>query len=119
MRIVFLFLFTVFLLAGTSSAEAQMRGSCDSGTYWKTMKNRAKLEGEREMAMAATIILKADSVLEYSCFSGEVNREWAVGGPLFPSNTGAPIFMPPHFRAILEANPKTDGGWPMICFSRI
>lgn len=47
--------------------------TCD-GEFYKVMSNRAWMEGSRELEAAQTLILKADSVLEYSCFKQQLGN---------------------------------------------
>ena len=65
--VVFLCLF-VLHCTNPSYAETIEGTSCDVET-WEVLKNRAWMEGEREVEMAEVLILKPDSVLEYSCFN--------------------------------------------------
>lgn len=68
--------------------------SCDA-EYYQVLRNRAFLEGTREVEAAQRIILKADSVLEYSCFHIDLDfvGNW---GATFSENGLAPD-NPPEF----------------------
>lgn len=52
--------------AGTNAQE--IPETCDV-EYYEVLRNRSYLEGKREMEVAQRIIIKPDSVLEYSCFN--------------------------------------------------
>ncbi len=54
---------------------------CDPD-FMTVVEDRAWMEGQREVEMAERLILKPDSVLEYSCFNELVN-ELAVAGSVF------------------------------------
>lgn len=73
---------------------------CDPDFY-DVLEARSWLEGQREVEVASKLILKPDSVLEYSCFNNQVARlglaantmfsDFVTGAPLFPSRpTTAP-----------------------------
>lgn len=49
-------------------ASAQIPDTCDAD-YYDVLRARSYAEGKREMETAQRIILKPDSVLEYSCFN--------------------------------------------------
>lgn len=68
--------------------------SCDAD-YYQILRDRAFLEGTREMEAAQRIILKADSVLEYSCFHIDIDfvGNW---GATFSENGLVPD-NPPEF----------------------
>ncbi|MDB2683035.1 hypothetical protein N9Z27_02145 [Alphaproteobacteria bacterium] len=52
----------------------------------EVMNLRAKLEGEREMEVAQALILRPDSVLEYSCFAENVKLLGASAENMFSGN---------------------------------
>ncbi len=54
------------VIAGSFPAHAQP-ASCDPD-YWNSMKAKAWLEAQREIAQNQNLIYKPDSVLEYTCF---------------------------------------------------
>lgn len=51
---------------------AQIPDTCDAD-YYDVLRARSYVEGKREMEVAQRIILKPDSVLEYSCFNDALN----------------------------------------------
>ncbi|HRQ60324.1 MAG TPA: hypothetical protein PLO23_02230, partial [Alphaproteobacteria bacterium] len=58
----------VLLSLALGPAQAQeVSKTCDI-TVQNQMKQQGWLEGQRELEMAQRLILKPDSVLEYSCF---------------------------------------------------
>lgn len=59
---------------------------CDADML-NQMHARAFLEAEREMVAANAIILKPDSVLEYTCLDQEIARAAEKTGPLFSEST--------------------------------
>ncbi|MGH1399392.1 MAG: hypothetical protein ACRBCT_09280, partial [Alphaproteobacteria bacterium] len=67
------------LLAGAVSAQ-NLPESCDSDFY-DVMEARGTMEAVREMEIAQALILKPDSVMEYSCFSDTAGavQSWADG----------------------------------------
>lgn len=67
----FLLIFSV--LSTPLRAEVIPGSSCDVDVY-KVLSDRAWMEGQREMEIAQKLILKPDSVLEYSCFSQRRNE---------------------------------------------
>lgn len=68
------------LFAQTSDSEA-----CDSDVQ-SVMNARARLEAMRQMEMAQALILKPDSVLEYSCFDDRLNELGASMNMMFSGN---------------------------------
>jgi hypothetical protein len=56
-----------FLIPVKSLHSQTVPPSCDAN-YYEILRARSFLEGQREMEAAQRLILKADSVLEYSCF---------------------------------------------------
>lgn len=56
------------------------------------MNTRATMEGERDMEMAATLLLKPDSVLAYSCFYDDVANLSVAARQMLSANEGARIF---------------------------
>ena len=64
---------------------AQNQGSdygCDHD-IWRAMVNQAALETRRQDVMNKRYIVKADSVLQYSCFTDEVANTIATVAPIF------------------------------------
>ena len=55
------------------AATAVDPGGCDP-EFMGVMESRAWLEGQREVEIAERLILKPDSVLEYSCFDTRINE---------------------------------------------
>lgn len=62
-----IFIVTFMLSQSMHAADIHGGGSCDAG-IWQTHTKRAWLSGKHELEVAQTLILKPDSVLEYSCF---------------------------------------------------
>ena len=59
------------LTVPTSPSHAQSDAGCANDT-WTAMVNQAALQSRREDLMNKTYIVKADSVLQYSCFQDEL-----------------------------------------------
>lgn len=74
-----------------SGAARGLPASCDS-EFMSVMEARATMEGEREIEMAETLILKPDSVLAYSCFSGEIQTLNTAAQTMLSANTGPRLF---------------------------
>lgn len=62
--------------------------TCDIAVQ-SQMKQQAWLEGQREMEIAQRLILKPDSVLEYSCFKNEANHWGSTAGTFSGSLSNA------------------------------
>lgn len=56
--------------------------ACDPD-YWKSMKERAWLEAEREIMQNQNLIFKPDSVLEYVCFDKFISHAGKTLGDIF------------------------------------
>ena len=69
----------VLLCFPSAFSLAQIPPSCDAD-YYDVLRARGYLEGKREMETAQRIILKPDSVLEYSCFDDHLNRAGNMAG---------------------------------------
>lgn len=54
------------------AAPGQVPATCDSGFY-DVMSERAWMESQREIEVAEKLILKPDSVLQYSCFTEQLS----------------------------------------------
>ncbi|MEM7618796.1 MAG: hypothetical protein AAF244_05400, partial [Pseudomonadota bacterium] len=67
------------LILSATTLHAQEPDTCDQD-YYDVLGARAYLEGKREMEAAQRIILKNDSVLEYSCFHLDLDRIGVDGG---------------------------------------
>ncbi|MCB1532625.1 MAG: hypothetical protein KDJ35_07135 [Alphaproteobacteria bacterium] len=61
------------VLSLSAWAEVLPGTSCDTQVY-DVLSDRAWMEGQREMEVAEKLILKPDSVLEYSCFAQRRNE---------------------------------------------
>ena len=70
--------------SGPNAAKSES-GTCDAD-FMNQIYARAYLEAERENVMSKLIVLKPDSVLEYSCFEQTNSRLADYGGPLFSEN---------------------------------
>lgn len=73
---------------------AEVPDSCDPD-YLDVLNARSYLEGKREMEQAQRIILKPDSVLEYSCFNEDIIFSSVQGGRF--SAFGMRSDAPPEF----------------------
>jgi len=78
--------FMAFPAAAQNVSEDDVPDSCDPDVL-TVMNLRARLEGEREMEVAQALILRPDSVLEYSCFQPEVRRLGQFARRVFSANT--------------------------------
>ena len=67
-------------------AHAQSDAGCAPDT-WTAMTNRAAMETRREDVMNKRYIVKADSVLQYSCFRGELLRVANQTSRIFSNGT--------------------------------
>lgn len=67
---------TLFALSMGSAQAQEVSKTCDI-TVQNQMKQQGWLEGQRELELAQRLILKPDSVLEYSCFE-RVAKNFAV-----------------------------------------
>jgi hypothetical protein len=76
-----------FMACAAPAAAQPMPASCDAGV-WGAISARSWLEGKREMEVAQTIILKADSVLEYSCFNTRMNELESFANGTFSRGIG-------------------------------
>ncbi|MCB1531528.1 MAG: hypothetical protein KDJ35_01535 [Alphaproteobacteria bacterium] len=77
-------LFVASLLLVSISVNAASIPIADSPCdqeYYKSMKSRAWLEAQREITQNQNLIFKPDSVLEYTCFSGQL-AQLARNAPL-------------------------------------
>ncbi len=82
-------------LAGPPAAAPEVPATCD-GDFYNVMSNRAWMESEREMEVAQRLILKPDSVLEYSCFdqileANAQNTNFAPTGSMIADLISAPL----------------------------
>ncbi len=82
-----LFCFSLFMVGATliaysAPSYAQSSEGCATDT-WTAMVNQAALETRREDLMNKRYIVKADSVLQYSCFTEEMNNTNANIAPIF------------------------------------
>ena len=87
----------VFMCASnvTYGAPIQVSPGCDP-EFLDVMEARAWMEGQREVEVAARIILKPDSVLEYSCFDNRIDQLGAAANLIFSDRvSGSPLF-PAH-----------------------
>jgi hypothetical protein len=81
------FLAGLFLLIPSLAIAAdEVAPTCDI-TVQNQMKQQAFLEGQREMEIAQRLILKSDSVLEYSCFKEEADN-WGAKAGIFSDKGG-------------------------------
>jgi hypothetical protein len=60
-------LFSLFIIPALANAQTPAASGCDPD-YYDTLKSRAWLEAQREMTQNQNLILKPDSILEYTCF---------------------------------------------------
>lgn len=82
----FLFLTGVLVLAKPQNSCADTSAGCATDT-WVAMANQAALETRREDLFNKRYIVKADSVLQYSCFADEIENMAANIGPIFSNGT--------------------------------
>lgn len=76
MRFLIFFVFIVAVGAFPHHAHAQgYDASCD-GDFSDVLEARAWLTAKREVETAETLILKPDSVMEYTCYSGTGTGAW-------------------------------------------
>jgi len=67
------------LLPATGTNAQEIPETCDT-EYYDVLSSRSYLEGKREMEAAQRIIIKPDSVLEYSCFNDMRIEAGALAG---------------------------------------
>ncbi|MBL4804514.1 MAG: hypothetical protein JKY71_06575 [Alphaproteobacteria bacterium] len=91
----------VFMLAipltvdAASTRPIEISPACDP-EFYDVMAARSWLEGKREVEVAQRLILKPDSVLEYSCFDDRLT-EMAIGAnTMFSDNVFSPVMFPNH-----------------------
>jgi len=72
-----------------STRPIEISPGCDP-EFYDVMHARSWLEGQREVEVASRLILKPDSVLEYSCFDDRVNELGAGANLMFSDNVSAP-----------------------------
>lgn len=77
-----LFVVGTFLIANSTPSNAQSSAGCATDT-WVAMANQAALETRREDLMNKRYIVKADSVLQYSCFYDEITNTTTNIAPMF------------------------------------
>ncbi len=80
-------LFLMFYIPNANAGSVIADTPCDS-LYYESLSARAWLEAQREITQNQNIILKPDSVFEYTCFDRLV-RELAVQGTNMLSETSA------------------------------
>ncbi|MCC6598423.1 MAG: hypothetical protein IT559_06505 [Alphaproteobacteria bacterium] len=76
-----------FSMGGPVIAEGP---GCDPA-FSTVMGDRAWLEGQREIEAAERIILKPDSILQYSCFVVEAAAAGAAANVMFSDNVTSPV----------------------------
>ncbi len=72
-----------------STRPITLSPGCDP-EFYDVMAARSWLEGQREVEVAERLILKPDSVLEYSCFDDRVGELGAGANLMFSDNVSAP-----------------------------
>jgi len=73
----------------SSAVSAQsLPDTCD-GDFYEVMRAQSWMEAKREMEIAQTLILKPDSVLEYSCFNNQLKALGDVSKDMFGNATGS------------------------------
>lgn len=75
----FLFVFSVFVWQGKGVAGLVPNSACDQD-FLNLMNRKAEMSGQRDLEQAAAIILKSDSILQYSCFSDHIDDLGIDGG---------------------------------------
>ncbi len=78
-------LFASFIISGSS--HAQFAASPCDPNYYKSLEARAWLEAQREITQNQNLILKPDSVLEYTCFDKHLGVLAAQAPSLFSETT--------------------------------
>ena len=110
-----------FVVSATENdATAQTWGTntpptCDNN-FADMMEARASLEAMREVEIAQTLILKPDSVLEYSCFMSRIRELNDAANNMFTDNvlSGSPLFQDPPLEYDPPSSQPTDGYLPTI-----
>lgn len=106
-RFILLLFLSCSCLFMVSSSYAQSAGTpgipqtCDPD-FWEVMDARAWMEGSREMEMAQRLILKPDSVLEYSCF--DARKDQLSGGLSFSSGNAISLMISGALSGYLNNN---------------
>lgn len=92
---------SIFVVGGAfaqpapSPREPGIPDSCDQDFY-NVMEARSLLEATREMEVAETLILRPDSVLEYSCFNVRLDETGRAADLMFSDNvTSTALFRQP------------------------
>lgn len=81
--------FAVFVLwALPLPAMADVGPTCDAN-FWDVLRVKSEMEGRRELEIGQSLLLKSDSVLEYSCFRTNLGR--VAGNPVFHSDLPAAL----------------------------
>lgn len=78
-----------FTVDAGSTRPIELSPGCDP-EFYDVMAARSWLEGQREVEVAERLILKPDSVLEYSCFDDRVAELGAGANLMFSDNVAAP-----------------------------
>lgn len=63
---------------------------CDP-QYFESLKSRAWLEAQREITQNQNLIVKPDSVLQYTCFDRLMNQVTQVSGSMFSGSVGSSL----------------------------
>ncbi len=116
----FIFAMALLSVAANNSVYAAAPSSCDPA-FGEVMKSHAWMAASREVETAQRLILKPDSVLQYSCFQEQLAtaasfnsfRESAAGIALVGGQHSA--YLGSNFNHAAGAN--TTGIGPDICYS--
>jgi len=75
-----------------AAAPIEESPGCDP-EFWDVLEARTWLEGQREVEAASRLILKADSVLQYTCFNDRISELASAADWIFSDRVvGAPLF---------------------------
>ena len=94
-KFILTFALVVFSSAAFAGAAPNVSPGCDPD-FLDVMESRAWLEGKREMEVAQRLIVKQDSVLEYSCFNLRLNEVGLAANTIFSDNIFSSAMFPTH-----------------------
>lgn len=78
-----------------STRPVEISPGCDP-EFYDVLHARSWLEGKREVEIAQRLILKPDSVLEYSCFDDRLNEMAFGANTMFSDNVFSSVMFPNH-----------------------
>lgn len=116
---VFMVLYAPLSAFAVAVPPIEISPGCDPDFY-DAVSARAEMEAEREFEAAGRLLLKPDSVLQYSCFDAQVTALGLAANTMFSDRTTAPLFtihpttgpnIPPAIPVVLGPNgPNPPGG---------